>query len=348
MSSKVEHREKSRRTRPAETKLVICVWHRLSLWNPPPEMSARIRERWPEMRVVHLPNYDGLDRELPDTDIFVGYSLRAEQLAVARKLKWIHATAAAVGQLMYPELRASGIEVTNASGVHRVPMAEHILGTLVALARRFPDCMRYQQQSHWAQQDLWDGVPAAMRPRELRGQTVLFIGFGAIGREVAKIAQSLGIRIWAVTRSGHADTNLAERLFPASVLHEALPQADFVILAAPETPETTKMMGAREFALMKPSAYFINVARGALVDERALIEALEQRKIAGAALDVASQEPLPPESPLWKANNMFITPHVSAVSEHLWDRQTSLVIENLERWFSGRELLNRVDLARGY
>jgi D-2-hydroxyacid dehydrogenase (NADP+) len=99
---------------------------------------------------------------------------------------------------------------------------------------------------------------------------------------------------------------------------------------------------------MKPSAYFVNVARGALVDESALIHTLEQRKIAGAAIDVASQEPLPPENPLWKADNLFITPHVSAVSEHLWERQTDLVMENLERWFSGRELANRVDLARGY
>lgn len=311
-------------------------------------MAERIRTRWPEMQVVHLPNYEGLERELPDADILVGYSIRPNQFAACRKLKWIHSTAAAVRQLMYPELRASGIEVTNASGVHRVPMAEHIFGTLVALARRFPACVQYQQQSRWAQQEWWENVPAARRPRELRGQTVLFIGFGAIGREVAKIASPLGIRIWAVTRSGTADPKLAERVFSASRLHEALPQADFVILAAPETPETRKMMGAREFALMKPSAYFINVARGALVDEAALIQALQAEQIAGAALDVASEEPLPPQSPLWKLPDVFITPHVSAVSEHLWERQTDLLLENLERWFSGRELINRVDLERGY
>jgi phosphoglycerate dehydrogenase-like enzyme len=108
------------------------------------------------------------------------------------------------------------------------------------------------------------------------------------------------------------------------------------------------MMGAREFALMKPSAYFVNVSRGALVDEPALISALEQGKIAGAALDVVSQEPLAPDSPLWKLDNAFITPHMSAVSEHLWERQTDLLMENLERWFAGRELLNHVDLSRGY
>ena len=297
------------------------------------------------MRVVHLPSYDGIERELPDTDIFVGFSLRAEQLAHARKLKWLHSTAAGVGQLMYPEMRRSGIELTNASGVHKVPMAEHILGTLVALARRFPDCVRYQQQSRWAQQQLWD---AAARPRELRGQVLLFIGFGAIGREVARVAQPLGMQIRAITRSGKGDAELAEAFLPVTRLHEALPEADFVVLAAPETPETRKMMGAREFALMKPTAYFVNVARGALVDEPALIAALERHAIAGAALDVASQEPLPPESPLWKLDNAFITPHISAVSEHLWTRQTDLLMENLERWFSARELLNRVDLARGY
>ena len=333
------------RTKPAETKLIICVWHRFSLWNPPSEMAARIRERWPEMRVAHLPNYDGLDAELPDTDIFVGFSLRPEQFGLARKLKWLHSTAAGVGQLMYPELRKSGIEVTNASGVHTIPMAEHILGMLVAMARRFPDCFRYQQQSHWAQQELWD---SPVRPRELHGQTLLLIGFGAVGRAVAKAVRPLGMRVWAVTRSGEGDQELAEKIVPVARLHEVLPEADFVILAAPETPETRRMIGAPELARMKSSTYFVNVSRGALVDEPSLIAALERCAIAGAALDVASQEPLPPDSSLWKLENAFITPHMSAVSDQLWTRQTDLLIANLERWFSGGELLNRVNLERGY
>jgi D-2-hydroxyacid dehydrogenase (NADP+) len=334
-----------KRTKPAETKLVICVWHRFTLWNPPPEMAQQIRERWPEMRVVHLPNYDDLAAELPDTNIFVGFSLRPEQFGHARKLKWLHSTAAGVGQLMYAELRRSGIEVTNASGVHTIPMAEHILGMLVAMARRFPDCFRYQRQPRWAQQELWD---LQVRPRELHGQILLLIGFGAVGRAVARAVRPLGMRVWAVTRSGEGDRELAEKIVPVARLQEALPEADFVILAAPETPETRQMIGARELARMKSSAYFMNVSRGALVDEPELIAALERRTIAGAALDVASQEPLPPDSPLWKLENAFITPHMSAVSEHLWTRQTDLLITNLEHWFSGGELLNRVDLKRGY
>jgi len=335
------------RTRSAETKLLLCVRHPFSLWNPPPEMPERIGRRWPEMRVVHLPDYDRLGGELPDSDIFVGFSLRPEQFSLARKLKWIHSTAAAVGQLMYPALRSSGIEVTNASGVHRIPMAEHILGTLVALARRFPDCVRYQQQARWAQQELWDAGDAA-RPRELRGQVVLFIGFGAIGREVARLALPFGMRLRAITRSGRGDAALAEKFYSPAQLLDALSQADFVVLAAPETSQTRKMMDARAFARMKPSAYFLNVARGALVDEPALIDALARRLIAGAALDVASEEPLPPENPLWKLDNVLLTPHISSVSERLWPRQMDLLMENLERWFDGRDLVNRVDLSRGY
>jgi phosphoglycerate dehydrogenase-like enzyme len=121
-----------------------------------------------------------------------------------------------------------------------------------------------------------------------------------------------------------------------------------VVLAAPETPETRHLIGVRQLEVMKPTAYLVSVARGSLVDEPALVAALERRAIAGAALDVAAQEPLPPESPLWALENVFITPHISAASEPLWGRQTALLVENLERWFSGRELLNRVDLKRGY
>jgi D-2-hydroxyacid dehydrogenase (NADP+) len=335
------------RTQPAETKLVICVHHPFSFWNPPPEMAERVRRRWPQMSVVHLPTYDHLADELADTDIFVGFSIRPAQFADARKLKWIHVTAAAVAHLLCPEIRSSGIVMTNASGIHSIPMAEHIIGTFVALARRFPDCVRAQTQSRWCQQALWD-APPELRPGELRGKTALFIGFGAVGREAGRLARAIGMRVWAVTRSGRADEQVAERAFPASALHEALPHADFVVIAAPETSETQKMMGEREFSLMKSSAYFINVARGALVDEPALIRALQQRTIAGAALDVTAEEPLPSESPLWQFDNVFVTPHSSAISHHLWERQTDLLLDNLERWFSRRELLNVVDPIRGY
>ena len=333
------------RTKPAETKLVICVWHPFTYWRPQPVMAETIRVRWPEMRVVHLPDYDGLSAELPDTDIFVGYSLRAEQLTHAKKLKWIHSTAAGVAQLMYPELRDSGIVVTNPSGVFSSPMAEHTMGLLIALARNFPDAVRHQDRSHWGQQDLWD-LP--QRLTELSGKVLLIVGFGSIGRELAKRASAFEMRVWGVTRSGKSESAHAEKIFAAAQLADALPHADHVVIAAPETTETRHLMGAEQIGRMKRGARLINVGRGSLLDESALIRALESGALCGAALDVTSVEPLPGNQPLWKAPNLFITPHTSAISERLWERETSLLVDLLERWFGGGEMFNRVDFARGY
>jgi phosphoglycerate dehydrogenase-like enzyme len=333
------------RTKPAETKLLICVWHPFTYWRPQPVMPQTIHARWPEMRVAHLPDYDGLPAELPDTDIFVGYSLRAEQLTHAKKLKWIHSTAAGVAQLMYPELRDSGIVVTNPSGVFSPPMAEHTMGLLLALARNFPDSTRHQDRSHWGQQEIWD---KPQRLTELSGQVLLIVGFGSIGRELAKSARAFDMRVWGVTRSGRGDATHAERLVAAAQMEETLPHADYVVIAAPETSETRHLIGAPQIARMKPGARLVNVSRGSLLDESALIRALETGALGGAALDVTSVEPLPPESPLWKAPNLFITPHTSAVSDRLWHRETALLIDLLERWFDGREMFNQIDFARGY
>ena len=331
--------------KPSETKLLLCVWHPFSLWRAPEWLPARLRARHPGMRVVYLPDYNSIEPELPDTDIFVGWSLRPAQFAAAHKLKWLHSTAAGVAQLMYPELRASGIAVTNASGVHTVPIAEHVLGLLLAMARRFPSAFRHQAARHWGQQDIWD---EPVRPRELRGATLLVVGLGAIGREIARLSRAVGLRVIAVTRSGHALPKFAERVEPASALDALLSEADFVVLAAPETPETHHLMNAARLARMKPSAYLLNVARGSLVDELALFTALREHRIAGAALDVASEEPLPESSPLWTLENCFLTPHLSGASDALWERQAELLFDNLDRWFSGRDLRNRVDLNRGY
>ncbi|HEV2195833.1 MAG TPA: D-2-hydroxyacid dehydrogenase [Candidatus Acidoferrum sp.] len=334
-----------KRTKPSETKLVICVWHPFTWWRPQPVVAETLRKRWPEMKVVHLPDYDRLPEELPDTDIFVGYSLRAKQLKDARKLKWIHSTAAGVAQLMYPELREAGILVTNPSGVFSVPMAEHTMGLLLALARNFPDSVRQQDKAIWSQQELWD------KPRhlsEVNGQVLLIVGYGSIGRELAKRAKAFDMRVWGVTRSGEGDGAYAERIFPAAKLHEALPEADYVVISAPETAATKHLIGAAELAKMKRGARLINVGRGSLLDEAALICALKNGALGGAAIDVAETEPLPTDSPLWKAPNLFITPHTSALSDRLWVRQAALLMELLERWFDGREMFNQVDLTRGY
>ena len=192
------------RPTPENTKLTICVWHPFDQWRPKPAMAETIRQSWPKLRVVHLPDYTDLPQELPDTDIFVGYSLRPQQLKDALKLKWIHSTASGVAQLMYPELRESGIAVTNPRGIFATPMAEHAMGLLLALARNFPDSVRHQDRAHWGQQDIWD---QPQRLTELNGKVLLIIGFGTIGQELARRAKAFDMSVWAVNRSGNSDSS---------------------------------------------------------------------------------------------------------------------------------------------
>lgn len=333
------------RLSPAETKLVLCVYNDFSLWRPPAELAASIRRRWPEMKVVHLPAYDRLAEEIADTHIHVGYALRPAQLRQARSLQWMHVTAAGVSQMLFPEFVASEVILTNARGVNAIPIGDHTLGAIIALARHFPSAWRYQAEHRWAQQQIWDESP---RPRELGGQRLVLVGLGSIGKEIAVRARGFGMKITAVTRSGLDRDGLADEILAADGLDAAVARADFVVLAAPETPTTRRLMDARRLTLMKPSAFLINVARGALVDEEALVEALRTRRIAGAAIDVAEREPLAPDSPLWSLNNVIITPHVANLTESLWERQGAIMMENLERWFGGRELMNLVDKERGY
>lgn len=330
---------------PADTKIVLCIWHRFDQWRFPAWLADAIRKRYPAMRVVHLPDYQRLDAEIPDADILAGWSLRPAQFASARRLKWIHCLAAGVDQLMHEDIRRSSVIVTNSRNVHSLTMAEHTLGLVLALARRFPSAIRYQLQKHWAQQDVWNEQPP---PLEINGRTLLFVGYGAIGQQVARRARACGMRIVGVKRDPASGTDYADRVLGTDKLAAALGEADFVVLAAPLTPATHHFFGRAQFAAMKPTAYFLNIGRGALVDAGALVAALEAGTIAGAAIDVAEVEPLPPESPLWEAPNLLITPHLSAVSDKLWHRHADLLFENLARYFAGRELVNVVDKQRGY
>jgi D-2-hydroxyacid dehydrogenase (NADP+) len=333
------------RTIPAETKLVVCVWHRFDQWRAQPIMPETIRRRWPEMLVVHLPDYERLPQELPDTDIFVGALLRPEQIQHAGKLKWIHSTAVGVSQLMYPELRGSGVILTNPSGILSAPIAEHTMGLMIALARHFPDSVRYQDRARWSQIEV-SSQPGPLT--ELNGQLLLIVGYGSIGRELARRAHAFDMRVWGVTRSGKGDASHAEKILPVAQLQDALPHADYIVLSAPDTQETKQLIGPAQIAKMKPGAKLINVGRGSLLDEAALIGALETGTLSGAALDVTATEPLPAESPLWKTPNLFITPHTSGVSERLWQKETDLLMDLLGRWFDGRDLFNVVDFSRGY
>ncbi len=326
-------------------KLLMAVRYHFELWNFPAWFPEHIQQRFPEVRVVHLNGYEGLDQEIEDAEIFVGWSLRPAQLARARKLRWIHSTAAGVAQLCYPELVASPVILTNASPVMAGPVAEHTLALILALARHIPSAVRYQEQAVWAQSRIWEEKP---RPMELEGTTLGLIGLGHIGRELATRARSFGMRVIAVKRDPSRGGECANRVFPPQDLDQMLKESDFVTVVAPETPATRHLIGAAALAAMKPTAYLINVSRGTLVDEAALVEALQAGRIAGAALDVAEREPLPPESSLWRAPNLLITPHLAASSERLWQRHAELLEDNVRRYLTGEPLRNVVNKAAGY
>lgn len=326
-------------------KLLIVLHHRFELWNAPPCFADQLQKHFPQIEVIHLASYNGIEDHLPDSEIVIAWSLRPEQFKLAHKLRWIHSPAAAVHQLMFPELVASDVILTNAREVHGPVVAEHVMAQIFALAKRLSSAMRLQQRHTWGQQAMWEEHP---RPREVAGATLGLVGLGSIGREVVRLASAIGMRVIAVREHPEKGSDGAESIFGPARLDEMLAQADYVVLAAPLTSSTRALIGAAQLSRMKPDACLINVSRGALVDEDALAEALHAGKIGGAALDVFSKEPLPPDSPLWDLDNLLITPHTAALTEKLWQRHYALVSENLRRYLAGQPLLAVVDKQRGY
>src|SRR5580658_9725592 len=276
----------------------MAATHRFPLWKLPDWLPARIQKRFPEFHVVHLDGLGDVDRHIPDAEIYVGFILPPASLALARELRWVHATAAGADQLCYPEMQRHPAVLTNASSVMAEPVAEHAMTLILALAKRLPAAMAFQEKRFWAQTEVSMEGPGAL---ELQDATLGLVGLGGIGQELVKRARAFGMRIVAVKRDPTTGGEWADRVLPPAGLHEMLAEADFVVLAAPHTGATKRLMGAAEFAAMKRSAYLINVARGTLVDDAALLAALRSGQIAGAAADVFDPEPLPPENPLWPA-----------------------------------------------
>jgi phosphoglycerate dehydrogenase-like enzyme len=326
-------------------KLLIALHHRFGLWQAPEWFAQRLRQDFPRLEVVHLSNYDRVMEEIADADIAISWSLRGDQIIAANKLKWIHSTATAVHALMSPELIASEIVVTNARDVHGPVVAEHALALAFALAKRLPQAVRFQQQKHWAQHDLWESSP---RPRELNGATMTIVGMGGIGRPLADLASSVGMRVIGVREHPERECDGVDLMCGFDALEEALSEGDFVVLALPVTPKTHHLINAERLARLQPEAYLINVGRGVLIDEDALVRALRAKSFAGAALDVTSEEPLPPESPLWEMENVLITPHIAGLTEFMWERHYGHYTENLRRFLMGELLLWVVDKEKGY
>lgn len=314
-----------------------------------------LRNRFPSVRFVvpgEETDSDGRYRiaeaapsetELSEADVIVGWQVTPTQLGQAHRLRWFHAGSAGVEHLDLKALQEHGVILTNSRGVSAPNMAEHAMGMMVALARRFPRLMREQALHAWRDEDTHREV------RELGGETVLIIGTGEIGSQVAGRASAFGMRVEGVRRRAHAENPPEfDRIWSADELSAALSGADHVVVTLPDTPETRGLLDAEALAACKPGAMIYNIGRGAVIDTGALVAELQSGRLGGAGLDVTEPEPLPADSPLWDLENVLITAHTSGASPRYWERQEALVSDNIARYQDGRPLRNLVDFEHAY
>ena len=327
-------------------KLLVMIQHQFELWEAPAWFDQRLRQDFPGLQIVRFSTRDGREEELDDADILFTWSLRPDQLKRAARLRWIHCPAAAVNTLISPELVKSRIVLTNGRNVHGAVVAEHVLALIFAIAKNLPYAIRLQARRIWGP-ELMSTENA--RPKEVAGTTLGLIGVGSIGGQVARSAAALGMRVIATRRDiGKPMPEGVSKVFAADELLKMLAESDYVVLAVPVTHSTEKIVNAGALAAMRSSACVVNVGRGALLDEIALIDALRSKKIAAAALDVFEKEPLPKDSPLWEMENVLITPHTAGLTGKLWERQYEIFSENLKRFSDGQPLLAVVDKQNGY
>ena len=280
----------------------------------------------------------------------------------ATGLKWAQAENAGVDHFHGTEIWRSPITLTSANGAHTPHMPEWVLSVMLSHAYKLQLSQAYQQKQVWG----GDEHRVLFTPRELRGQTVGIVGYGAIGREIARLAKALGLRVLATQRTATSSTKYDGYAAPGTgdpegtvpdayfaldtpgQLHQLLNQSDIVILLVPLTDDTRHLIGANELAQMKPDALLINIGRGGLIDQQALMNAMNDKVIGGAVLDVTEPEPLPSDHPLWRTPNVFITPHVAGLSTHYTDNVVRIFAENLRRYANGEKLVNVVRRELGY
>jgi phosphoglycerate dehydrogenase-like enzyme len=295
---------------------------------------------------------------LESTDILYTAGIVPEP-DTAPRLRWIQCHFAGVDRLLsQPFFASKDIIVTTASGVHAVTMAEYSFGMMLAFGRKIPTMIRHAQKAEWPTDRFNIFIP-----RELRRSTLGIIGYGSIGREIARLAKAFGMEVLATKRdvmhpqainefaepgTGDPDGSCVSRLYPPEATASMVSLCDFVVVTAPATAKTHNLINDHVLGQMKENAVIINISRGSLIDEDALIRALQGGKIAGAGLDVFAQEPLPSASPLWKLPNVILSPHISGNTVHYNETAAELFGQNLERFLNNQDLLNRVDHERGY
>jgi phosphoglycerate dehydrogenase-like enzyme len=282
-------------------------------------------------------------------DVLFTAFVRPNVFEAARKVTWIHSPAAGLEGMLFPAIIQSPVVITNSRGLSAETIAEHVLAVVLALFRKLPMAVEAQRSRDWAQAAIVADPPL----RTIAGSRVLIVGLGAIGLAAAQRFASLGANVDAVRRRPDLPhPSGVEQVASAEHLIDLLPSADVVVLAAPETAATRHIMSHRELAAMRPGSILVNVSRGALVDEAALVSSLtsdaSNRTLAAAALDVFEHEPLKADSPLWSMPNVLITPHVAGFRPDHWDAVCALFAENLHRFDTGQSLVNVVDKSEGY
>ena len=291
---------------------------------------------------VVVPQDESQLGQVADAEVVIGPNnpRRARPvIEAARNVRWYHSLGAGVENLItVPAFRERGIQLTNNSGAMDVPIAEHVIALVLAAAKRL-----YLYRDQQARREWKDHAQI-----EVHGSTLVVYGLGSIGGEVARRAAALGMRVIGVRRRDLPGVPGVERVVPAERLAEVASEADFLAVCAPLTAQSRGAVSREVIARMKPSAWIINIARGPIVDERALVEALAAGRIGGAALDALTVEPLPPDDPLWAFPNVIITPHSSNSSPRVRERTIALIVENVRRYKAREPLLNQVDLDAGY
>lgn len=341
-------------------RLVVDLRAASPAWALTDAAAATIRSAAPpgwSAHIVDAPTIsDGDGNESPsaevmqairDADAYVGFGMPRSLFVAASRLQWIHSAAAGVGSLLFPELRASDVVLTNSAGVHAVPMAEHVLGGILYLLRQLDVAVAQQRERTWNRDPF---VGGESRVRELGECRALIIGAGGIGTEIARRLSALGTRCTGIRR--RPEQGAPEgfgAVFGVEALDARLPEADILIIAAPATGATRALVTAERLDHLPQGAIVVNVARGSLLDERALAERLRGGRLSGAVLDVFEREPLPSDSDLWSAPRLLLTPHVSATSpREYWRRQLELFTDNWARFSAGRPMRNVVDKVAGY
>jgi D-2-hydroxyacid dehydrogenase (NADP+) len=323
---------------------IVAAVYEQSFWSLPAEEVERLARLLPDDEIVHARSDEELARVLPAAEVLLTTRLTREEFSRAGRLRWLHSTAVGVGNLLSPECVESAMLLTNSRGVHAAPIAEHAIALVLALRRGLHVAVARQLQHEWAQHELY------RRDVPTLDETVMaVVGLGAIGARIAKLASGLGMTALGVRRdlSAPMPEGVAEVL-GADRLLEALGRADVVVLALPLTQQSRCLIGARACAAMKRGAFIVNVARGQLIDEAALADALRTGHLGGAALDAFVPEPLPASSPLWALPNVLITPHTAAFGANYWRPAIDLFVENVRRFKAGEPLVNMVNKQRGY